>query len=119
MTGLGLRNSKRAVDDAADQVLVREPSLCRCGRVFRIRCKIRVWVYVDDEGRAARIDTKIDARIASETEQGPGGQRELLERLGKFGLVLFQTEAAQCADIGRAVRRPFGVVAEDLGRVGL
>jgi hypothetical protein len=58
-----LRNSKRTLNDAADEVLVRESSLCRCGRVFRIRCKIRVWVYVDDEGRAGRIDTKIDARI--------------------------------------------------------
>jgi hypothetical protein len=54
-------------------------------------------LYVDDEGLAGRIDTKIDARIAAEAEQGPGGQRELLERLGKFGLVLLQTEAAQCA----------------------
>src|SRR6476660_8796599 len=106
----------RTLYDAADQVLIGESSLCRCGRVFRIRCKIRVWVYIDDEGRAGRIDTKIDARITAETEKGPSGQRELLECFGKFGLVVFQAKAAQYASVGRAVRSPFGVVAEDLGR---
>src|SRR6478672_1290640 len=108
----------RALYDAADQVLVRESSLCRCGRVFRIRCKIRVGIYVNDEGRATRIDTKIDTRITVELEQGPGSQGELPKHLGKFGLLLFETETAQCADIGGAIRCPFGVVAEDLGRVG-
>src|SRR6478609_5075671 len=109
---------KRALYDAADQVLVRESGLYRCGRVFRIRREIRVWVYVNDEGRAARIDTKIDARITVELEQGPGGQGELPKHLGKFGLLLFQTETAQCADIGGAIRCPFGVVAEDFGHAG-
>ena len=47
----------------------------------------------------------------------PRGQRELLERLGKFGLVLFETKAAQSADIGGAVRRPFGIIAVYLVRV--
>ena len=94
-----VRNSKRALGDAADQVLVREPSLCRCGSVFRIHRKIRVWVYVDDEGYAGRIDTKIDARIVAKPEQSLGGQRELLKRVGQFGLVPFQT-AAFSGDIG-------------------
>ena len=93
--GHDLPNSKRTLDDAADQVVVRKSSLCRGGRKFRIRCQKRVWVHVDDEGRAVQIDAKIDARIAAEPEQGPGGQCELLERRGKFGLVLFQTEAPQ------------------------
>ena len=100
MSGGVLRESKRALDDAGDQVLVRESSLRRSGSVFGIRGKIRVWIYVDDEGGAGRIDTKIDARIATESEQGPTGQRKLFERRGQFWLVLFQTEAAHCADIG-------------------
>jgi hypothetical protein len=66
MSGAGLGKSKRVLDDAADQVLVREPDLCCRGSVLRIQCKIRVWVYVDDEGRAGWIDTKIESRIAAE-----------------------------------------------------
>jgi hypothetical protein len=84
-----LRNSERTLDDDADQVLVGKPGLCRGGSIFRIRCKIRVWIHVDDEGRAVRIDAKIDARIAAEPEQVPASQRKLLKRVGKFGLVLF------------------------------
>ena len=55
-------------------------SLCRGGSIFRIQCKIRVWIYVDDEGRAVRIDV----RIAAEPEQVPASQRKLLKRLGQF-----------------------------------
>jgi hypothetical protein len=110
---------ERALDDAGDQGLVRESSL-RCGRrVFGIRRKIRIRIYIDDEGGAGRIHTKIDASIATEPEQDPAGQRELLERLGQFGLVLLKTEAAQRADIGGAVGRPFAVVTVNLGRVDL
>src|SRR5512147_2734399 len=104
-----LRKSKRALDDAGDQVLVRESSLRCSGSVFAIPGKIRVWIYVDDEGFAGRIDTKIDARIATESEQGPAGQCELLERRGQFWFVLFQTEAAHGADIGCAVGCPFAI----------
>jgi hypothetical protein len=101
MSGAGLRNSNRALHDAADQVLLRDPSFCRCGRVFRIRCKIRVWIYLDDEGLAGRIDTKIDARIAAEPEPGPGGQRELLERFGKLPIEIGQSASALplCSDV--------------------
>src|SRR4029078_1378267 len=98
---------------------IREPSLCRCGSVFRVRRKIRGWIYVDDEGRAGRIDTKIDAGIAANPEQVPARQRKLLEHLGKFGLMVFEPETAQRTDIGWAIRRPFGVVAVDLGRMRL
>ena len=86
---------KRALFDAADRVLVRESGLYCCGRVFRIRREIRVWVYVNDEGRATRIDTKIDTRITVELEQGPGSQGELPKHLGKFGLLLFQATCSE------------------------
>ena len=38
MLGLRFRDSKRTLDDCADQALVREPGLCRGGSVFRIWC---------------------------------------------------------------------------------
>ena len=97
MSGAVLRKCKRALDDAGDQVLVRQSSLRCGGSVFSIRGKIRVWIYVDDEWGAGQIDTEIDARIATESEQGPAGQRDSLERLGQFWLVLFKPEAAHLA----------------------
>src|SRR5262245_47612850 len=106
------------LDDSADQVLVREPSLCRSRSEARIWSKKRVWVHVDNERLAGRIDAKIEAGIAAQPEQIPAGQRQLLELLGKFGLIPFQAEAARSTVVGPAVRRPFCVEIHDLRRVG-
>src|SRR4029450_2176776 len=102
-----LRKFKRALDDAGDQILVGESSFRRGGSVFTIRRKVRVWIYVDDEG--------CSASIATEPEQHPTSQRELLEPIGHFRLTVFQTEAPRRADIGGAVRCPFAIVAIDFG----
>src|SRR5262245_1652693 len=56
------------LDDSADQVLVREPGLCRSRSEARIRSKKRVWVYVDNERLAGRIDAKVEAGIAAQPE---------------------------------------------------
>ena len=104
-------------NDSADQILVREPSLCRSHSEARIWSKKRVWVYVDHERLAGWIDAKIEAGIAAQPEQVPAGHRQLLEFLGKFGLPPFQAEAARCTDIGSAVRFSFCIEIHDLGRV--
>ena len=64
-------------------------------------------------------EAQVDARIATESEQGPAGLRELLEHSGQFWLVMFETETAHRADIGCAVWRPFTIVSIDLGFAGL
>ena len=114
-----MRESKRAFNDVGDQVWIRKSSPRSRGSVFGIPGKIRVWIYVDDVGDAGRVDTKIDARIATESEQGPAGPRGSLEHSGQLWLVLFQTEASYGADVGRAVGRPFAIVSIDLGFAGL
>ena len=115
-SGRGLQGSKRGLDDRPDHGLIQISRLFRRGGVTGIGAETGIHVHFEDCGLALRVEAEIDAGIAREREELPAGEREACELGGKLRVLGFQTEAARRADIGRAVRRPFGVIADDPGR---
>ena len=70
-------------------------------------------VNLEDRWSAFAIDAEVDAGIAGKAEQVPAGLGELFQFGRERRLGLLQPEAARRADIGLAVARPFGVIADD------
>src|SRR5262245_4580335 len=113
MSGDGWQGSRRCIDNAADEVAVGEPALSRRRGKACIGVKAGIDVNLEDPRLAFAIDTEIDAGIASKREQVPAGLGELLQLGRERRFRLLQAEAARRANIGLAVARPLGVVADD------
>src|SRR5690606_38479783 len=82
------------------------------GRETGIRRQARVRVDLEDRKPAVRADTKIDPRIARQTERVPAVDRKGGRPRRKLGL---DAEAARRRAIFEALRIPLRGVADDPG----
>src|SRR3990170_7108208 len=98
-SGGGLQAAKRVLDDAADQILVREAGLLRRSSKAGVEPETGIHIDLEDERRACGIDAEIDSGIAVEPEQLPAGQRKTRQFRRKRGLLPLDAEAAGRAGI--------------------
>ena len=108
-----MQASKLILDDTGDHLVIGKPRLDGRSGEARVVADAGIYIDLEDEGRARRVDAEVDARIAVDPEQIPTGDGKPVQLGGKLRLVPLEPNSARRTDKRLTAGGPFGVVIGD------